>query len=92
MDRTEALGIALEQLLDGPLGQGLGGVDGDLLEGVKIDPVGGSILAEGAACDDFTPVLGQVTDLGGSGRWGFLEGHRMTSLGLGKIGKLGNSS
>ena len=92
MDRTEPLGIELKQLLDGPLGQGLGGVDGDLLEGVEIDLVGGSALAEGAACDDFSPVLGQVTDFGGSRRWGPLEGHRMTSLGLGEIEKMGNSS
>ena len=92
VDRAEALGVLSEQLLDGPLGQGLRGVDGDLFEGVEIDIVGRSGLAEGASGDDFSPVQGQVTEFGGSRRLSLPEGRRTSSLGLGEIEKMGNSS
>lgn len=92
LNRAEPLGVVSQQLLDGPPGQGLRGLDGDLLEGVESDLVGRSCLAEGTASDDFSPVLGQVTDLGGSRRLGLLEGHRSSYLELGEIEKMGNSS
>jgi hypothetical protein len=86
------LGVLSEELLDGPLGQGLCDVDGDLLEGVEVDIVGRTCLAEGAACHDFSPVLGQVTNRSGSRRLSLLEGHRSSSLELGEIEKMGSSS
>jgi hypothetical protein len=92
LDRPEPLRIPPEELLDGPLGQGPRGVDGDLLEGVEGDVVGRPGLAEGTAGDDFSPVLGQVTEFCGWRRLGLLEGHHTSSLGLGEIEKMGNSS
>ncbi|MBV8228840.1 MAG: hypothetical protein JO329_02535 [Planctomycetaceae bacterium] len=83
-DRAEPLSVVSEHLLDVPPDQGLRGVDGDLLEGVESDLIGRSGVAEGAAGDDFSPVLGQITQLRGSRRWGLLKGHRTSSLGLGE--------
>jgi hypothetical protein len=54
LDRAKALGVVSEQLLEGPAGQGLRGIDGDLLEGVERDIVGRSGVAEGAPRDDFS--------------------------------------
>jgi hypothetical protein len=72
-----------------PRGEGLCGSDSDLLEGLEVDSVGRTYRADGAACHDFSPVLGQVSDLSGSRRLGLLEGHRSASLELGEIEKKG---
>jgi hypothetical protein len=57
------LGLLLQAGAQGALGQAGGGGAGDLLHRVEIDVEAGSLLAEGAAGDDFAPAGGQVANL-----------------------------
>ena len=59
----EFIGLLLQEQLQGPFGQPLGGGGGDLLEGAKIDIESRPVVAEGAFCDDFGPPGGEGAEL-----------------------------
>jgi hypothetical protein len=69
---AEGLGLLFQERGQGSFGQPVGGGLGDLFHGVEVGVESGSVVAEGASCDDFAPVLGEVTDFleefGGSSR------------------------
>jgi hypothetical protein len=59
---AEGLGLLFQECGQGSFGQSVGGGLGDLFHGVEIGVESGSVVAEGASCDDFAPGLGEVTD------------------------------
>ena len=59
---AEGLGLLFQERGQGSFGQPVGGGLGDLFHGVEVGVESGSVVAEGASCDDFAPVLGEVTD------------------------------
>ncbi len=59
---AEGLGLLFQERSQGSFGQALGSGLGDLFHGLEIGVESGSIVAEGASCDDFTPTFGKITD------------------------------
>jgi hypothetical protein len=53
------LGLLLQEALQRPLGQPVGGGGGNLLHGPEIDVEAGSGVAEGVFGNDFPPLRGQ---------------------------------
>ena len=89
---TEFRPLLTQRRFQGPLGDGAGGVDGDLLDRIEIGVEIRAIIAKGAAGDDFAPAVGQVMEFGVLGRSGLLERHGKSHLELGKNENLGKSS
>lgn len=59
---AEGLGLLFQECGQGSFGQSTGGGLSDLFHGVEIGVESGSVVAEGASCDDFAPGLCEVTD------------------------------
>lgn len=59
---AEGLGLLFQECGQGSFGQSVGGGLGDLFHDVEIGVESGSVVAEGASCDDFAPAFGEVTD------------------------------
>jgi hypothetical protein len=59
---AKGLGLLFQERGQGAFGQAISGGLGDLFHGVEIGVESGSLVTEGATCDDFAPALGEVTD------------------------------
>ena len=59
---AQRLGLLFQECGQGSFGQSVGGGLSNLFHGVEIGVESGSVVAEGASCDDFAPAFGQVTD------------------------------
>jgi hypothetical protein len=59
---AQRLGLLFQERGQGSFGQPISGGLCDLFHGVEIGVESGSVVAEGATCDDFAPALGEVTD------------------------------
>jgi hypothetical protein len=81
-----------QRLLDRPLDHRLSRIDSDLLKGIEVEIKAGPILAESSTRHDFSPTLGQGTNLTLIRRLGALERHDEFLLELMQIEKMGNSS
>jgi hypothetical protein len=59
----QALGLLLEEDLQGTVAEAIGGGVCDLLHGSQIEGEVRSIVSEGTSCDDFSPAGDQFVDL-----------------------------
>lgn len=84
--------LASEDLFDGPAGQGLGHVDCQRFDRVEIQIESRSGFAKCAACDNFSPTVDQIAQLGSILGLILGEGHRSFILELGVHAKLENQS
>jgi hypothetical protein len=57
------VGLLLQEQLQGPFGEPLGGGGSDLLEGAEVDLESGAVVAEGPSGHDFGPLGGQGSEL-----------------------------
>jgi hypothetical protein len=89
---TEELELTSENLFDGSAGQGLGHVDSQRFDRVEIQIEPRPGFAEGAAGDDFSPAVDQITQLGPILGLILRERHRSFILELGIRAKLENRS
>jgi hypothetical protein len=87
---AEELGLAPEDLFDGPAGQGLGHVDRQGFDRVEIQIESRTGFAKGAARNDFSPAVGQVAQFRPILGLILGERHRSFILELGTRGKMGN--
>lgn len=60
---AQAVGLSLEEVLEGALVEAGGGGLGDLLHEVQVGLEPGPVVAEGPPGDDLTPPSGEVTEL-----------------------------
>jgi hypothetical protein len=59
---AQRLGLLFQKCGQGSFGQSVSSGLCDLFHGVEIGVESGSVVAEGASCDDFAPAFGEVTD------------------------------
>jgi hypothetical protein len=59
----EVVHLLSQRLLDGPLEDRLGRIDRDLLQGVEVQIQARPLITEGPTDHDFSPPLGQGTNL-----------------------------
>jgi hypothetical protein len=89
---AEELQLGPEGFLDGPLDDGLADLDGERLDGIEVAVEPGPVGAIGAARDDFSPPVGQVTEVGPIVGLSLGERHGESILELGEREKLGKSA
>ena len=59
---AEGLGLFFQERGQGSFGQSVGSGLGDLFHSVEVGVESGSVIAEGASCDNFAPGLCQIAD------------------------------
>jgi hypothetical protein len=79
---AEVLGLPLRGLFEGASGEPSGGGNGNALHGVQVDVQTWAVVAEGAADNDFSPLLGQSLDFRQILVVEFACRHSLTSLRL----------
>jgi hypothetical protein len=60
---SEGVGLLFQEGSQGALYQAMSSGSSELLHGLEVDVHAWARLAKDAACDDFSPASGQVTDL-----------------------------
>lgn len=88
---AEEFQLGLQDLLDGPLDDGLADIDGHGLDGVEVDVEPGTFVSVGTPGDDFSPPVGHVAKLGQILGLSLGERHGVFVLELGERDKLEKS-
>jgi hypothetical protein len=88
---AEALELDLEDVLNGPPGDGLTDVDGQGFDGIEIEVESRPFLAIGAAGHNFPPPVRHVAEIGQIVGLTLGERHVVFVLELGERGNLGKS-
>jgi len=89
---AEEFQLGLQDLFDGPLGDGLAHIDGQGLDGVEVDAEPRAVVAVSTPGDDFAPPIGHVAQFGPILGLTPDERHRVFVLELGERHKMGKSA
>jgi hypothetical protein len=89
---AEEFQLGLEDILDGPLDDGLTDLDGEGLDGIVVEIEPWALLTIGPPGDDFTPAIGHVAEFGEIVGLTLGERHVEFVLELEERGNLGKSA